>query len=39
MKVKKFQNCSSRDDNVTDYVKFSKKLSEKWLKYDFFSQT
>ena len=28
-----FQNCSHRDDNVTNYVNFFEKLCEKWLKY------
>ena len=30
-----FQNCSHRDDDVTNYVNFFGKLCEKWLKYIF----
>ena len=33
-----FLNCSYRDDDVTNYVIFLGKLSEKWLKYGFLSQ-
>ena len=32
----KFQNCSCRDDDVTNYVNFFEKLCKKWLKYVFF---
>ena len=32
---KNFQNCSYRDDDVTNYVNFFEKLCEKWLKYVF----
>ena len=35
---KNFQNCSYRDDDVTNYVNFIKKLCKKWLKYVFFSK-
>ena len=34
---KQVQNCSYRDDDVTDYVNFFEKLCEKWLKC-FFSK-
>ena len=34
---KQVQNCSHRDDDVTDYVNFFEKLCEKWLKC-FFSK-
>ena len=30
-----FQNCSYRDDDVTNYVNFFEKLCEKWLQYVF----
>ena len=33
---KNFQNCSYRDDDVTNYVNFFEKLRKKWLKYVFF---
>ena len=33
-----FQNCSHRDDDVTNYVNFFEKLCEKWLKYIYFFQ-
>ena len=35
MVEKNFQNCSHRDDDVTNYDNFLKNC-EKWLKYDFF---
>ena len=37
MVEKKFQNCSYRDNDVTNYVNFVEKLCEKWLKYVLFS--
>ena len=33
---KDFQNRSYRDHDVTNYVYFLEKLSDKWLKYVFF---
>ena len=33
---KNFQNCSYRDDDVTNYVNFFQKLCQKWMKYVFF---
>ena len=33
---KNFQNCSYRDDEVTNYVNFVEKKKKKWLKYGFF---
>ena len=39
MVEKIFQNCSYRDDDITDYVNFFEKLCEKWLKYVFFKST
>ena len=33
---KVFQNCSYKDDGVTNYVSFFKKTYEKWLKYILF---
>ena len=34
--VEKNQNCSYRDDDVTNHVIFFEKLCKKWLKYVFF---
>ena len=36
MVEKMFQNCRYWNDDVTNYVNFSEKLCEKWLKYGFF---
>ena len=36
MVKKKIQNCSYRDDDVTNYVNFFQKLCQKWMKYVFF---
>ena len=36
MVEKKIQNCSYRDDDVTNYVNFFQKLCQKWMKYVFF---
>ena len=33
---KSFQNCSYRDDNVTNYVSFFENLCKKWQKCFFF---
>ena len=38
MLEKDFQNCSCRNDDVTNYVNFFEKLCKKWLKYVFFSK-
>ena len=35
---KKIQNCSHRDDHVTNYVNLFEKLCKKWLKYASFSK-
>ena len=35
MVEKKFQNCSNKDDEVTNYVNFFEKFCEKLLKYVF----
>ena len=35
MVEKNFQNCSIRDDDATNYVKFFEKLCKKWLNYVF----
>ena len=36
MAEKKFQNFSNRDDDLTTYVNFVKKLCRKWVKLVFF---
>ena len=38
MVEKNLQNCSYRDDDITNYVNFFEKRYEKWLKYVFFSK-
>ena len=35
-KFPNFQDCSYRDDDVTNYVDFFEKLCKKWPKYVFF---
>ena len=36
MVEKNIQNCSYKDDDVTNYVNVFEKLCKKWLKYVFF---